>query len=229
MNILFVFPSEREAASVRLRRSPLICDTGRLAGEVLAAEFTEARPDLVLLTGFCGALDPSLKPGSIILGRHVLAPGEDQIDPDRLVLEEIRKGLRAADVPFIYSRLLTVPAPAATKDEKRLLWNEYGAGGVDMETYWVADACRRARVNWLAVRVVLDTSRQNLPRSLASWEHPGNELATALEACKHPLEWPAYIRLASQYRAARIGLRRALPHVVESVRNARIVETLELV
>jgi adenosylhomocysteine nucleosidase len=229
VNVLFVFPSEREASTVNLRRAPLICDAGTLAGEVVAAELAEQRPDLVLLAGFCGALDPSLKAGSIILGRQVIAPGEDVIDPDRLLVEEVRTGLRNSGTPFVYSRLLTIPAPAATRTHKRDLWNEFGAGGVDMETYWVAEACRKARVNWLAVRAVLDSAKQELPRSLHNWERPGDEARTAANAVRHPGEWPGYIRLASQYRAAKRGLATALPHVVRALRNAKTVETLELV
>jgi adenosylhomocysteine nucleosidase len=229
MNVLFVFPSEREASVANFRRAPLVCDSGTLAGDVVAAELSESRPDLVLLSGFCGSLDPSLKPGSLILGRQVIAPGEDVIDPDRLMVEEIRSGLRASGLPFVYSRLLTVPAPAATRAAKRELWNEFGAGGVDMETYWVAEACRKARVNWIAVRAVLDTSSQALPRSLHAWERPGDEALTAAGAIRHPAEWPAYVRLASQYRAARRSLAAALPHVVRAVRDAKTVETLELV
>jgi nucleoside phosphorylase len=229
MRVLFVFPSEREAGAVRLRRAPLICDSGPLAGEVMAAEFQESRPDLVLLAGVCGGLDPSLRPGSIILGRQAMAPGEEIVDPDRLLLEEMRGELRASGVPFVYSRLLSVARPVATREQKRDLWNEFGAGGVDMETYWVAKACRAARVNWVAVRAVLDPAQHALPRSLARWEQPGDERAALGSALLRPQEWPAYGRLAVQYRAALTALRRALPHVVRAARSTRTVETLELV
>jgi nucleoside phosphorylase len=229
MKVLFVFPSEREAATVSLRRSPLICDAGTLAGEVVAAELEENRPDLVLLAGFCGGLDPSLKPGSIILGRQVVAPGEDVLDPDRLVVEEVRAALRGGGLPFVYSRLLTVARPAASRAEKRDLWNEFGAGGVDMETYWVARACRKARVNWLAVRAVLDPAGHALPATLSAWERPGDEATSAARAVVRPLEWPAYVRLGLQYRAARKAMRTALAHTVSALRTVKTVETLELV
>jgi hypothetical protein len=229
MKVLFVFPSEREAATVNLRRAPLICDAGTLAGEVVAAELEESRPDLVLLAGFCGGLDPSLRPGAVILGRQVIAPGEDVIDPDRLVAEEVRRALRNASFPFVSSRLLTIGRPAATRSARRDLWNEFGAGGVDMETYWVAEACKKARVNWLAVRAVLDPAGHTLPPSLAAWERPGDETTSAARAVVHPLEWPAYVRLAFQYRAARRSLRLALSHTVAALRTVTTVETLELV
>jgi adenosylhomocysteine nucleosidase len=229
MKILFVFPSEREASVAKLRSAPVIVGSRSYAGDAMREELAESRPSLVLLAGFCGALDPSLKPGSIIVGRHVIAPGEDVIDPDRFLYEEIRSGLRSSGLPFIASRLLTVPYAAATKDEKRELWNEFGAGGVDMETYWVAEACKKARVNWIAIRAVVDPSNEPLPASLASWEAPGDEQSSLKIAAKRPLEWGAYGKLGLHYRAARKSLKAALPHVVRAARNAKTVETLELV
>lgn len=228
MRILFTFPSGREAATARLRRPPLICGAGERAGLAVLDRLRQEKPSLVLLAGFSGGLDPSLAAGSVVLCRQVAAPGREVLEPDRLFTEEVRAGLRTGGANFVFSRLLTLPEPAATPASKLALWNEHGAGAVDMESYQVAQACHEARVPWIAVRAVLDTAGQTLPKALGRWRQPGDEAGAGRAALTTPLDWPAYGRLAFQYRAALAALREALPRVVRAARQTRIVETLEV-
>ena len=228
MKILFAFPSEREAAAVRLKHPPLITGSGERAGLAVSERLQDERPDLVILAGLAGALDPSLRPGAVVLCRQSAAPGREILDPDRYFTEDVRNELRNAGRSFVYSRLLTLPEPAATADAKLQLWNEHGAGAVDMETYQVAAACEERRVPWIAVRAIVDTSGQALPRGLAQWRQPGDERGAGIDALRAPWQWPAYGRLGLQYRAARKSLSAALPAVVGAARQTRIVETLEV-
>ncbi len=228
MKILFAFPSGREAGSVRLKHPPLITGAGERAGLAVSERLQCERPGLVLLAGLAGALDPSLRPGSVVLCRQVAAPGRDILEPDRFFTEDVRNGLRTAGSSFVYSKLLTLPEPAGTGAVKLQLWNEHGAGAVDMETYQVAAACAEQRIPWIAVRTIVDTSRQALPRALRGWQQPGDERSAGFSAMRSPWEWPAYARLGLQYRTARKALAEALPAVVRAARQTRIVETLEV-
>ncbi len=228
MRTLLVFPSAREAASVKLRRAPFICGAGEAAGAAMAARLRVDRPGLVLLAGFCGALDPSLAAGSVILGRQVAMPGHDILDPDRFVMEEVRDTLHAQGFPFVFSRLLTLNHAAATPAEKLDLWNVHGAGGVDMESYEIAAACKAAGVRWLVVRSVIDSAHQQLPRALAEWRQPGDEGGALQDAVTRPQDWLRYAQLARHYPAAKRALGLAIPAVVRAAKNAKTVETLDL-
>ena len=228
MKTLLVFPSAREASAVKLRRPPLICGAGDLAGEAVADRLRGEKPGLVLLAGFCGALDPSLVAGDVILGRQVAMEGHDILEPDRFVAEEVRDALHAQGLQFVYSRLLTLEHPAATTDEKRDLWNVHGAGGVDMETYQVAAACKAAGVRWLVVRSVIDTAHQTLPLGLARWRQPGDE-GGMLYGIRRPQDWKKYGTLARQYPTAKRALGQAIPRIIRAAKNAKTVETLDLV
>jgi adenosylhomocysteine nucleosidase len=228
MKTLLLIPTAREARALRSEKA-LICGAG--PGAYIAAKqlIADAKPDLVVLAGVCGALDPSMKAGGVILSRHVIAPGHDVIEPDRLLLDEIRTALRGHHESFVFSRLLTVDQPIAGRDAKRDAWNEYGAGGVDMETFHVARAAQEASVRWLALRAVVDTASQSLPASLAAWSEDGDERGGLRAALLRPREWPAYARLARQFPRAMAALRTATPLVVRAAKAAKNVETLPMV
>jgi nucleoside phosphorylase len=228
MNTLIVVPTRREAHALP-GQHPAIAGAGPEAGRRLARRLARAKPELVLIAGLCGGLDPSMRAGGVILGRNVILPDRSQLDPDRFLVDEVRELLHRRAFPFVYSRLLTVEAPAATRDEKRDLWNAYGAAGVDMETYFLAEAAQEAGVRWLALRVVVDGSRSRLPASLATWDRDGAEGASLVRAWRRPAEWPAYLALARAYPKARRGLSQGVDAVVRAASEARVVETLPMV
>lgn len=229
MKQLVVVATRREARALGSSLEPFVCGSGPAAGEAVAARIARDRPGLLLLAGWCGGLDPSLGPGAIILGRQAMMVGAELLEPDRLMMEDIRHQLHAKKVPFAYSRLITVSEPAASKIAKRDLWNEHGAGGVDLETWYVAQAAARARVPWAAVRVVVDASNQSLPAPLARWDGEASERKIFLATAAKPAEWPGMARLALRMPAVSKSLRRATIRVLAAARKARTVETLDLV
>ncbi len=226
MKALLVVPTRREARALHVAHKAFVCGTGEAAYESLRARLQESKPGLLLLAGFCGGLDPSLGAGAIILCRQVAQAGHEILEPDRLLIEEVRKSLNAEAFPFVLSRLLTVSTPAGTRSEKRGLWNEHGAGGVDMETYQVARAAREAGVRWLAVRSVIDPAGQSLPGALREWD--GDDGPAFGRALRNPLAWPGMARLATQFPRASASLRRALPRIVRAANAAKTYETLDL-
>ncbi len=228
MRTLIIAATDREARALGPRANVFVCGTGEGAGVAVSEQLAVEKADLVVIAGFCGGLDPSLKPGAAILGRHVIAPGKEPIEVDRFLVEDVRKGLRGAEVDFVFSRLLTLDRPAATQDDKRDLWNEFGAGGVDMETYQIAAAAQAAGVRWLAVRVVIDPARQSLPRALAAWSGGESERKLLLRSLAHPRDWPRYAKLGLDMPKAQRSLRRTTAAVIRAARSARTVETLPL-
>jgi Phosphorylase superfamily len=228
MKPLLVVPTEREARALRTRKA-FISGAGEHAYDAVRERLLQSRPGLVLIAGVCGGLDPSLGAGALILSRQVLAPGHDILDADRMLLEAVRKEMHTLDTRFIFSRLLTLDRPAMTPEEKRQLWNEHGAGGVDMETFHIARAAREAGVPWLALRAVVDTARHTLPRTLETWRTEGDERTGILAAAIRPADWPRYGRLARNFPRALQSIRSALPIVVNAARDARTIESLPMV
>lgn len=228
MKTLIVTPTSREAAALGPRYRGLICGGGAAAGESVAARIAEEKPDLVVLAGYCGALDPSLHAGSLILCRHALAPGEEPLEPHQGAVERVRHALKDPGRLFVYSRLLTVAKPVASKRRKTDLWNEHGAGGVDMETYGVARACADAGVPWLALRAVLDPAGQTLPKAAAQWAGEADEVEIRKQVLRSPLKWPAYGRLVLELRHANKALHEAFPTVLAAAEDGWQLEPIEL-
>lgn len=207
MRVLLVSPMRREAAAVS---GAVISGAGAAAAAFVDDRLRGEGYDLVVLAGVCGGLDPSLAPGSLIVGRRVVAPGGGEHVPDERLLESVRQALRGR-MPFVSSALLTVDRPVESVAARRDAWNEYGAAGIDMETFGVGSAAERHGVPWLALRTVVDPASATLPSSLARWRGDEDERAVVRAALARPHEWLAYARLAWQMRAALKSLRAAIP------------------
>lgn len=105
--------------------------------------------DLVVNAGVCGALDPALMPGDIVVATKV--NGADVAQP--------RSAPAAVKGP-----LLTVGRIVATADEKRRLYSETGAIAVDMEAAGILSQVPAAR--FCCVKVVLDTASEGFALDL---------------------------------------------------------------
>ena len=134
------------------------------AGRAAAAKATEAmidahRPGWVLSAGFAGGLSDTLKRHDILVADRLADTAGEQlsvdlnVDPDAL---RRRPGVHVG-------RLLTADRVIRHPDEKRSLGRQHEAMAVDMETFAVAEVCRRREVPFLAVRVINDTADDELP------------------------------------------------------------------
>jgi len=218
MSVLLVCPTEREARA--LRGAAAAVGTGAACAERLQALIREREPSGVLILGVCGGLDPSLGPGGLILGRAVLARGREERRPSQLLLDPARRSLRRAGVPFVSSRIYTAARPIASRRAKVKAWNEFGAAGVDLESYWLAEAAERAGLPWLVVRAVVDPAGWALPRSLAEWASDADSAGALRAAAVRPWEWLAYARLAAAWARAERSLRRAVPPLRDALSRA---------
>ena len=126
-------------------------------GRQAAAHAAEAliaghKPQWVISAGFAGGLTEELK-------RHDLVMANSLVDAEgnRLALDFKVDPASLAQTPGVYvGRLVTVDGIVRLPSEKRALGDKYQALAVDMESYAVAEVCRRRQVRFLAVRVVSD-------------------------------------------------------------------------
>lgn len=109
-------------------------------------------PELIIAAGFAGGLDPALRSGAI-----VMATNHSSHDLIARATGAVAGVFAHADVP-----VETVAAKAA-------LARATGAIAVDMESQPVADACVRAGVPLLIVRVISDPADKPLPVPFAEW------------------------------------------------------------
>jgi 4-hydroxy-3-methylbut-2-enyl diphosphate reductase len=171
----------------------------------------------ILIAGFCGALDPSLEPGDIVLATELRGPsGTSPCDDPTILAGVLRRGGLNVHVGPIAS------SPRLVVGERR--WELYrsGAIAVDMESAWLVPAERRRPL--VTLRVVLDTNRRELHRPLQTLTGTATAYRALRRACSLVQEWALSLGsrevvLASP-RASCAGVERAV-EIVERVLEDR--------
>jgi hypothetical protein len=141
--------------------------------------------DRILSVGFCGALDPTLQIGDIV------------------VSGDVPKGLEAS---FVKGDVVSVDRVAITAREKSDLRAATGAAVVEMESAAVAQKAREWDVPFGCVRVVSDAAGEDLPLDFNRYrdaEGRFDRTRIAMAALGRPFTvLPGLVRLDSHCRRA---------------------------
>jgi len=158
-DVLAVVGMTREAKI--LEGAPVIVGGGCAAE--LAAKLEEALrrgAAGVVSFGLCGALDPALKVGDVVVGEAVCDP-DDTFDAD----PEWAQRIIAAAPEAKLGRFARAEQPVASLAEKAELRRRTGAAAVDLESYVVARLARWFGVPFAIVRAVSDDAGRALPHA----------------------------------------------------------------
>jgi adenosylhomocysteine nucleosidase len=155
--------------------------------------------DVCIVTGLAGALDSSLKPGTIVAGKRCEALSQDlktASDADLMDLA-LAAGARAVDL-FLTSETILV-----TANEKQNL--STSGSVVEMESAHVLAAASRLQVPAVAVRAISDAADEDLPIDFQQiLDSRGHLRVSRLlkELAWHPHRLPLLVRFGRQSRAA---------------------------
>jgi 4-hydroxy-3-methylbut-2-enyl diphosphate reductase len=170
----------------------------------------------ILIAGFCGALDPALEPGDVVLASELRGPtGTSPCDDPTILAGVLRRGgMRVHVGPIASSQRLVV-------GERRQALFRSGALAVDMESAWLVPVSRRRPL--VTLRVVLDTSRHELHRPLRTLTGAATAYRALRRACSLVEEWAAALGsrevvLASP-RASCAGVERAIEIVERALED----------
>jgi 4-hydroxy-3-methylbut-2-enyl diphosphate reductase len=170
-----------------------------------------------MIAGFCGALDPELAPGDIVLPTELRGPtGTTVCDDTTILAGHLRRaGFRVRRGPMASTQRLVWGS-------RRRALRHSGALAVDMESAWLASAVGGQPL--VALRVVMDTSRDELYRPLLTLAAFLAAYRTLRQACELVQEWagalsPREVLLASP-RASCAGVERAV-EIVQRVLEER--------
>jgi len=113
-------------------------------GEALVIEALEVKKDVdgMISTGLCGALDPALRLGDVVV--H----GDAHIE---------------TRAPFVRGAVHSIDHVAGTAAEKRTLRSQTGAIAVDMESAAIERKAVEWNVPYLCIRAVSDSAGDTLP------------------------------------------------------------------
>ena len=132
----------------------------------------------VMSMGFCGALDPALHVGDIVIS------GEGFKSPSRR---------------FMRAEIWSADRVAVSSGEKRQLRQSTGAAAVEMEAAAVAEKARRWGLPFRAVKAVSDAADEDLPLDFNHYRDRDGRFRVsriAASALVHPFTtMPALLRL----------------------------------
>ena len=138
---LIVASEQRELARVVPREGWSLLASGPGAQLVSEALRERRAADGIVSVGFCGALDPALEIGDIVVS------GVD-----------VRSTRR-----FVRGEIISADRVAVTVAEKRELRERTGAIAVEMEAGAVAAKAREWGIPFRCIKVVSDTAREDMP------------------------------------------------------------------
>ena len=183
------------------REAKIVAGRGRVqVGTSGLAEALRARPAGVMSFGLCGALDPALAVGDLVVGGLVAFARERYVaDPDWAdSLLGALPGARRGDVAGSLAMVPTARAKAAMR-------RATGAAIVDMETLEVARAATQAGLPFAVLRAVSDNAARDLPRAAqAGFKADGEPdvLAVIAALARRPKELPDLIRVGREAETA---------------------------
>jgi len=164
--------------------------------------------DLLITTGFAGALNDELQSGDLLLAKNF-----STID-----LNE--RGLSCSSLPIHVADLLTVSALIDSSNERNKISRASNAAAVDMETEFIARACATHGIPLLSLRVITDTPTQPFPAPpsvLFDIQRQRTHIAVLTKFfLADPRRIPGLLQFARRISRARKTLANALVSIVRS-------------
>ena len=187
---------------------------GGAAAAAAAQALVDSGVSALMTFGMAGGLDPALKPGCVVIPCELLSTHGARYAACR----SWRERVAAAVSPLCAvteGNLLTSTQAIDTPAEKAAALRSTGAAAVDMESAAVADVAARHNLPFIAVRVIVDTAADFLPRAVVAASRAGRVRFGRLIGglILRPREIAALLRLAQRYRIAMRSLRAIGAHL----------------
>ncbi len=174
-----------------------------LIEEAARAGEGDAGLSTLLCVGAAGGLDPSLRPGDIVVAKEVLGPEDDRpLAAPPFLVRLAQEAARASAFSLQEGRLLSASQPLVGPKEKAQSFSAYHALAVDMESLGAARVAREVGVPFLALRVIADDARMTLP------------MPSGLSPHRLVIEGARFVTKVPQFRRALLNLNRFLAEFI---------------
>jgi adenosylhomocysteine nucleosidase len=190
-----------EARIVRHLGWPVAIGGGTAVGAEAAANILVEQGCIGLISfGLAGGLDPTLRPGALIVPSAVITGGKRYASDPNL------SRMLGGSTPHL---MLGADAIVASVEEKRRQRGQTGASAVDLESGAVARVAFMQNVPFAVLRAICDPAERALPPAalVALSTHGGIKPWRVLASiAAHPLQLPALLTLVADAAAARRSL-----------------------
>jgi adenosylhomocysteine nucleosidase len=187
---------------------------GRVAATTAAQALVDAGVSALMTFGMAGGLDPALKPGSVVIPCELLSGDGSRFAANRAWREQVAAAVSSM-CAVTEGDLLSSSHAIETPADKAAAFSTTGATAVDMESAAVAEIAAKHNLPFIAVRVIVDTAADVLPRAVVVASRAGRVQFARLIGglILAPREIGALIRLARRYRIAMRSLRAIGAHL----------------
>lgn len=196
----------REAAPQNLNVHVVCAGASHERAGALAEMLCSHGAKALLSFGVAGGLDPSLRPGDLLLASAVVAPHEQTLTCDAAWRRNVLAAAMAAGGPSLtVAKLAASRQPVADLAAKRDLRLRSEAAAVDMESLAVARAAEQADLPFIVLRAVADGADSALPGAVAQAIGPEGQTRpwpVLLGLLRRPSETLPLLKLARQSEAA---------------------------
>jgi adenosylhomocysteine nucleosidase len=215
VGVVAALASEARALGRRDGLLSFVSGIGCAAASAAASALVEARVSALMTFGLAGGLDPKLLAGSVILPSHLIAGDGAHFATCKAWRERVAAALRSSR-EVIGGTLLTSAFALMTPDDKAAAFRETGAVAVDMESVAVAEVAAKNKLDFIAVRVIVDTAADAVPPAVAAASRAGRvEIGRLLAGLiVAPGDIASLLRLALRYRTAMRALKAVGSHIV---------------
>jgi adenosylhomocysteine nucleosidase len=187
---------------------------GRVAAAAAAQALVDAGVSALMTFGMAGGLDPALKPGSVVIPCELFSTDGARYAACRAWREQVAAAVSPL-CAVTEGNLLTSSRAIETPADKAAAFRNTGAVAVDMESAAVAEIAAQHSFPFIAVRVIVDTAADMLPRAVVEASRAGHlQFARLIGGLVlAPREIPSLLRLAQRYRIAMRSLRTIGAHL----------------
>jgi adenosylhomocysteine nucleosidase len=192
-----------DVSSLRNGSLLAVSGMGAAAAEAAAARLIEAGASALMSFGLAGGLDPVLSAGSMVFPSEVISRDGRGFPTSMEWRDRLSAAVQGLG-PVSAGRLLTSGQAIDSVSEKAAAFRDTGAVAVDMESLAIGQVAAAHHLPFVAVRVIVDTAADALPRAVVTASSSGQvriwRLLGAIALA--PAELGALIRLAGRYRTA---------------------------
>ena len=187
---------------------------GHAAATAAAQALVDAGVTALMSFGMAGGLDPELPPGSVVIPREMLSGDGERYAVCRAWREQVAIAVGSVRA-VAEGNLLSSAHALETPADKAAAFRNTGAVAVDMESAAVAQIAARHNLPFIAVRVIVDTAADALPRAVVAASRAGRIRFARLIGglILAPREIAAMVRLAQRHRIAMHSLRAISAHL----------------
>jgi adenosylhomocysteine nucleosidase len=156
---------------------------------ISAADLQSSVLEAVFCVGFCGALQPDLREGQIVVATEIKAPGSTEVFPAWKV---------EAEQAFVSGTFVSQDRVAAAAVEKAELRDRFGAIAVEMEAFGVAARAKRAGLPFCCIKAVSDRADESFGIDVNRTRSPDGRISRVkivLQGVARPSLIPELFRL----------------------------------